>query len=161
MYAETDLPDAQDLYGRSKLLGEVNAPHCLTLRTSMIGWELSRKKSLLEWFLAQEGTIKGFKRAIFSGFTTIELSRLIEMMLRKYPQAGGIHHVSADPISKFDLLSMIKARLNLPIAIAPDEEFVCDRSLDSTKFRREFDYQPPTWDAMLDELCEEISVGER
>lgn len=160
MYGEEDVPDAEDLYGRSKLLGEVDAPNCLTLRTSMIGRELSRKKSLLEWFLAQEGIIKGFKRAIFSGFTTIELSRIIEMMLLKYPEAYGIYHVSADPISKFDLLSMIKERLNFSIAIEPDEDFVCDRSLDSTKFLSEFGYKPPSWEAMLAELCEDIRIDE-
>jgi dTDP-4-dehydrorhamnose reductase len=158
MYSEEDIPDAVDLYGRSKLLGEVDAAHCFTLRTSMIGRELSRKKSLLEWFLAQEGRIKGFKRAVFSGFTTIELSRIIEVLLRKYPDAHGVYHVSAEPISKFDLLAIIKERLNLSVTIESDTAFVCDRSLDSTRFRREFGYQPPSWDAMLDELCEEIQM---
>ena len=156
MYREEDVPDAEDLYGRSKLLGEVDNANCLTMRTSMIGRELSRKKSLLEWFLAQTGKIKGFKRAIFSGFTTIELSRIIEKIIVDYPEADGLYHVSAEPISKFGLLVLIKNRLKLPTEIEPDEDFVCDRSLDSTKFRQTFDYSPPSWEDMVNELCEDI-----
>jgi dTDP-4-dehydrorhamnose reductase len=156
-YREDDPSDATDLYGQSKYLGEVNEKHCITLRTSMIGRELSRKKSLLEWFLAQKGPIKGFKKAIFSGFTTQELSRIIEMILLKHPDASGIYHVSSEPISKYDLLQLINKKLLLPIEIIGDEAFVCDRSLDSGKFRQEFNYSPPTWEKMVDELCEEIS----
>lgn len=159
-YREDDPSDALDLYGKSKYLGEVNEQHCITLRTSMIGRELSRKKSLLEWFLAQKGSIKGFKKAIFSGFTTQELSRIIEMILTQHPYASGIYHVSSDPISKFDLLSLIKRGLNLPVKIIPDKSFVCDRSLDSSKFSQEFSYNPPTWEEMIKELCKDISSTE-
>ena len=159
-YREDDPSDALDLYGKSKYLGEVNEQHCITLRTSMIGRELSRKKSLLEWFLAHKGSIKGFKKAIFSGFTTQELSRIIEMILTQHPYASGIYHVSSDPISKFDLLSLIKRGLNLPVKIIPDKSFVCDRSLDSNKFRQEFSFNPPTWEEMIKELCKDISSTE-
>ena len=159
-YREDDPSDALDLYGKSKYLGEVNEHHCVTLRTSMIGREIYRKKSLLEWFLAQKGSIKGFKKAIFSGFTTKELSRIIEMILTQYPDASGIYHVSSDPISKFDLLSLIKDGLKLPVEIIPDRSFVCDRSLDSSRFRQEFNYNPPTWEEMIKELCKDISDTE-
>ena len=155
-YREEDPSDAVDLYGKSKYLGEVNEQHCLTFRKSMIGRELSRKKSLMEWFLSQRGSIKGFKKAMFSGFTTQELSRIIETILIQYPTASGIYHVSSDPISKYDLLSLINKRLELPIQIIPDESFECDRSLDSNKFRKEFNYNPPTWEKMVEELCEGI-----
>ena len=155
-YKESDTSDPDDLYGRTKFLGEVTEKHCLTLRTSMIGQELSRKKNLLEWFLAQKGTVNGYKKVIFSGFTTLELSRVIENMILNYPDASGIYHVSSDPISKFDLLSLIKATLKLPIEIIPDESFACDRSLDSSKFRREFNYNPPSWEEMIYELCKDI-----
>ncbi len=155
-YKESDTSDPDDLYGRTKLLGEVSEKHCLTLRTSMIGQELSRKKNLLEWFLSQKGSVNGYKKAIFSGFTTLELSRIIENMILNYPDASGIYHVSSDPISKFDLLSLIKAALKLPIEIIPDESFACDRSLDSSKFRREFNYNPPSWEEMIYELCKDI-----
>ena len=155
-YKESDTSDPDDLYGRTKLLGEVSEKHCLTLRTSIIGQELSRKKNLLEWFLSQKGSVNGYKKAIFSGFTTLELSRIIENMILNYPDASGIYHVSSDPISKFDLLSLIKATLKLPIEIIPDESFACDRSLDSSKFRREFNYNPPSWEEMICELCKDI-----
>lgn len=156
-YSECDNADAEDLYGRTKLLGEVIEKNCLTLRTSMIGPELYRKHSLLEWFLAQKGTIKGFKKAIFSGFTTCELSRIIERLIVHYPKSHGLYHVSADPISKHDLLSMIKQKMNLSVHIEPETDFVCDRSLDSSRFRRDFKYIPPSWLDMVDELCERIT----
>jgi dTDP-4-dehydrorhamnose reductase len=156
-YREEDTADSEDLYGRTKQMGEVIDDHCLTLRTSMIGPELHRKHSLLEWFLAQKGTIKGFKKAIFSGFTTFELSRIIERLIVQYPTAHGLYHVSADPISKYDLLWMIKKKKCLPVDIEPDTDFVCDRSLDSSKFKRDFKYIPPSWPDMIDELCERIA----
>ncbi len=159
-YEESDLSDAEDLYGRTKYLGEVNASHCLTLRTSMIGRELSRRLNLLEWFLAQRGTVKGFKNAIFSGFTTLEMSRVIEKLLIEHPEASGTYHISSDPISKFDLLMLIKAKMGLPIEVIPDESFRCDRSLDSSKFRKELSYTPPTWEEMIEELIRDIS-GEK
>ncbi|MDY6793343.1 MAG: SDR family oxidoreductase [Thermodesulfobacteriota bacterium] len=156
-YNESDTYDPDDLYGRTKFLGEVTEKHCLTLRTSMIGSELSRKKNLLEWFLAQRNTVQGYKKVIFSGFTTLELSRVIENMILNYPEANGVYHVSSEPISKFDLLCLIKKGLKLPVEIIPDESFICDRSLDSTKFRREFDYHPPSWEEMVSELCEDLA----
>ena len=156
-YNESDTSDPDDLYGRTKFLGEVTEKHCLTLRTSMIGQELSRKKNLLEWFLAQRNTVQGYKKVVFSGFTTLELSRVIENMILNFPGANGVYHVSSEPISKFDLLCLIKKGLKLPVEIIPDESFICDRSLDSTKFRREFDYHPPSWEEMVRELCEDIA----
>ncbi len=156
-YKESDPADAEDLYGRTKYLGEVYDKNCLTLRTSIIGIELSRKKSLLEWFLAQSGAVKGFRNAIFSGFSTIEMSKIIELMLVEHQEATGLYHVSSDPISKFDLLSMIKKALNLPMEIIPDEQLKCDRSLDSARFHDEFGYRPPSWESMIDELCKEIT----
>jgi dTDP-4-dehydrorhamnose reductase len=155
-YTEEDVPDASDLYGRSKLLGEVSDPPALTLRTSIIGRELARKSSLLEWFLAQQGTIRGFRKAIFSGFTTAELARIIGMLIAKYPNATGLFHVSSEPISKYDLLSLIRDRLHLSTIIQPDSQFECDRSLDSTRFRFCFDYRPPSWEAMVGELAREV-----
>jgi dTDP-4-dehydrorhamnose reductase len=157
-YTETDVPDEADLHGRTKALGEVRAPNCVTLRTSFIGRELKRKTALLEWFLAQTGSIRGFRKAIFSGFTTLEMGRIIELLLTRFPAGGGLYHVSSEPLSKFDLLGLIKRRLGLAIEILPDDEFVCDRSLDSSRFRSEFGYRPPEWPAMADELVRQITA---
>lgn len=160
-YQENDLSDAEDLYGKSKYLGEVHEAHCMTLRTSIIGTELTRKKSLVEWFLAQKGSVKGYRKAIFSGFTTIEMARIIEKLLVQHPHASGLYHVSSTPISKLELLTKIKGKLELPVQIVPDESLSIDRSLDSSRFRKEFDYMPPTWDSMLDELINDIKRGNK
>ena len=154
-YREDDIPDAGDLYGRTKLLGEVRAGNCLTLRTSIIGRELSRKKSLYEWFLASEGRVAGFRRAIFSGVTTMELARIIETMLVDFPGARGLYHVSSEPIAKYDLLCLFREALGTAIDIVPDDTLVCDRSLDSTRFRNEFRHSPPDWRTMIAELSGE------
>jgi dTDP-4-dehydrorhamnose reductase len=156
-YTETDLADAEDLYGRVKYLGEVHAPNCITLRTSIIGRELARKTGLLEWFLAQSGTIQGYRKAIFSGFTTIEMARIIEMLLTRFPDAAGVYHVSSEPISKFELLNHFGRRLGHGVEIVPYDDFCCDRSLDSGRFRSEFGYRPPDWPAMAAELAREIT----
>jgi dTDP-4-dehydrorhamnose reductase len=152
-YKETDQPDPIDVYGHSKLLGEVIFPGCITLRTSIIGLELSRKTSLLEWFLAQSGHAYGYTKAIFSGFTTMELSRVVERLMVNFPQSAGIYHVSSNPISKYDLLDLIRVKFNLPINLIPDQEFHCDRSLDSSRFRKDFQYAPASWELMIDELA--------
>lgn len=155
-YLETVPSDAEDLYGRTKFLGEVGGKgeeHCLTLRTSSIGPELSCKTGLFEWFLAQSGTIKGFTKAVYSGLTTIEMGRVVERVLTTRLSAGGLYHVSSEPIDKFSLLVLLRGKLGKSIEIVPDESFACDRSLDSSRFRKEFDYTPPTWDAMAEEIC--------
>jgi dTDP-4-dehydrorhamnose reductase len=155
-YRESSVPDAEDLYGRSKLLGEIDGDSCMTLRTSFIGPELSRKTGLLEWFLAQRGSIKGYRKAIFSGFTAIEMSRIIERVATGFPDASGIYHVSSAPISKYDLLCKIRDSLGRKIEIEPDDAFQCDRALDSSRFRKEFGYTPPGWGEMIDELAQHL-----
>lgn len=156
-YSEADVSDAEDLYGRSKYLGEVGGEGCVTLRTSIIGLELSRKAGLVEWFLAQRGkTISGYRRAVYTGFTTAEMARIIERLLVERPQASGVYQVSSAPISKYHLLCRLNEACALGIGIDPDDAFFCDRSLDSSRFRAEFDYFPPGWEPMLAELAGEI-----
>jgi dTDP-4-dehydrorhamnose reductase len=152
-YTEKDVADATDVYGRTKFLGEVSEPGCVTLRTSIIGRELRRKTGLLEWFLAQEGRVRGYTRAVFSGFTTLEMARIVEMILVDHPQAHGLYHVSSAPITKHELLVKIRDRLGRPVEIDPDPSVECDRSLDSSRFQRDFGYQPPGWDEMIEELA--------
>lgn len=151
-YLESDSSDAEDLYGKTKLLGEVHDSNCLTLRTSIIGRELHRNRSLLEWFLAQTGPVKGFTKAIYTGFITLEMCRIIEKMLIGFPEASGVYHVSSEPISKYELLLLFREKLGHDIEIVPDDSFFCDRSLDSTRFRADFNYTPPSWPDMIEEL---------
>jgi dTDP-4-dehydrorhamnose reductase len=155
-YSETSTTDPEDLYGRSKLLGEVQDQGCLTLRTSIIGPELRRKTGLLEWFLAQSGTVKGYRNAVFSGFTTLEMSRIIERLAVDFSGAHGLYHVASEPITKYELLKLIKRELKLDVEVVPDDAVRCDRSLDSSRFRAQFGYTPPTWSQMIEELAASI-----
>ena len=155
-YLEDDQSDAEDLYGRSKFLGEVCYPHCVTLRTSIIGMELKNHLGLIEWFLAQNGTIKGFTKAIYTGFTTDEISRIINDYVIPNQDLHGLYQVSSDPISKYDLLMMAKTAFNKNIEIIPDEDFFSDRSLNSIKFRNFANYQPPSWQSMVDEMASSL-----
>ncbi|HVO67124.1 MAG TPA: SDR family oxidoreductase [Syntrophales bacterium] len=151
-YADESQTNAIDLYGRTKALGEVSGKNAITLRSSFIGYEIGEGTELLEWFLAQKGIVKGFKNAIYTGLTTIELSRVVDRLLRNYPYATGLYNVSSDPISKFDLLKLISNKMHHDAQVIPEETFHCNRSLDSTKFRREFNYTPPSWEKMVEEL---------
>jgi dTDP-4-dehydrorhamnose reductase len=149
-YAETDFPDADDLYGRTKFLGEVSDPNCITIRTSIIGRELKGRHGLLEWFLSQEGTrVRGFTRAIFSGFTTHALADVLLNVMTRHPELSGTWQVAAEPIDKFELLSLIKSVYRLNIEIEADSTFVCDRSLDGSRFRNATGMTPPTWPDMI------------
>ncbi len=152
-YSEEDVPDAEDLYGRTKLLGEVDYENSLTIRTSMIGRELSGAHGLLEWFLSQRGrTVKGFKNALFSGFTTQALSEVLARIVNEHPHLQGIYHVAAQPISKFDLLSLVRESWNLNIKIEPDESFSCDRTLDGSRFNQATGFSTPSWPDMISQL---------
>jgi dTDP-4-dehydrorhamnose reductase len=156
-YRESDVPDPVDLYGRSKLLGEVARAPGLTLRTSIIGLELSRKVGLIEWFLAQRGMIRGFRRAIYTGLTTRVLGRLIERILLDHPDLHGVWQVASAPITKYALLTELSQRLGrADIEIAADDTFVCDRSLLADRFADATGYRAPAWDEMLDELAGDI-----
>ena len=154
MYSEQDLPDAQDLYGRSKYLGELDYPHAVTLRTSIIGHELSGAHSLVGWFLAQQGPVKGFARAIFSGLPTMELARVMRDFVIPNTDLQGLYHVSADPINKFDLLKLVAEVYGKSITITPDDTLVIDRSLDSSHFRKITGYQPPAWPELVRRMHE-------
>ena len=149
MYNEADAADAKDLYGRSKYLGEVNYPHAITLRTSIIGHELDGARSLIGWFLAQEGSVKGYRRAIFSGLPTVEIARVIRDHVISQPELHGIYHVSAEPINKFDLLSLVAQTYGKAIDISADDQLVTDRSLDSTRFRQATGFTPKPWPELV------------
>lgn len=151
-YLESDIPDATDLYGRSKLLGEVDYPHAITLRTSLIGHELNGARSLVNWFLAQEGSIRGFTKAIFSGLPTVEIARVIEEHVLPNRELHGVYHLSIDPISKHELLSMVKDVYGNQVNIIPDDSFMIDRSLDSTRFRHATGFAPKTWPDLVQSM---------
>jgi len=155
-YIETDNPNAEDIYGKTKALGEVvYPPHCVTLRTSLIGHELKQYFGLVEWFLSQKGKINGFSNAIFSGITVGELARVIAKIVISNNEMAGLYHLSSNPISKYDLLNLIKNQYNKNIEIEKYEGFAVNRSLDSSKLRNEYGYEPPTWEELIKGMHED------
>lgn len=148
-YLESDVPDAEDLYGRTKLLGEVDYPHAITLRTSIIGHELQSSHGLVDWFLSQQGKCKGYTRAIFSGMPTVVLARIVRDVVIPHLELHGVYHVAAAPISKYDLLSLVARVYGKEIEIEPDDELVIDRSLDASRFKDATGYAAPEWNEMI------------
>ena len=158
-YGEDDLPDCRDLYGRSKLLGEV-VEDGLTLRTSIIGWELERASGLLEWLAGQAGgTIRGFANAWFSGLTTRALAAVIGELIADHPTLTGLYQVSTEPISKLDLVTRLDRALGLDCTIEPAAEPRVNRALDSTRFRAETGIEIPSWDEMIDDYATHTRPG--
>lgn len=148
-YRESDPSDAEDLYGRSKLLGEVTYPHTITLRTSIIGHELMGAHGLVGWFLAQSGHVKGYRRAVFSGLPTVELARIVRDVIMPRPEMYGLYHVAAEPISKYDLLQLVAAAYDKQIDIEPDDRVAIDRSLNGERFRAATGYVAPPWPELV------------
>lgn len=155
-YREADPSDAEDIYGKTKYLGEVSSAGALTIRTSLIGRELGGTNGLLEWFLSNKGgRVQGYTNAIFSGFPTLHLSRIIADIIMNHQDLNGIYHISSEPISKFKLLTLINKAMKLNIRIEEYPDFRCDRSLDSTQYRRETGFTPPSWEKMVEELTQD------
>ena len=153
-YDEEDYSDSYDLYGRTKFLGELSNGNAITLRTSFIGKELSTNYGLLNWFLSQEGTIKGFSKAIYSGLPTCELGRIIASYVLPNKGLKGLYNVSADPINKFTLLNIFKEVYKKNIIILKDETYQINRSLNSEKFRQATGYKPIEWFKAIEKMKE-------
>lgn len=160
-YREEDRPDADDLYGVSKRLGEVDYPNAVTLRTSIIGHELSGARSLIDWFLAQQGPVDGFTQAIFSGLPTVELARVIRDYVAPRPELRGLYHVSAAPISKYDLLRLVAEAYGRTTEIRPSTRLTIDRSLDSRRFREATGWAPEGWPALVARMREDAETLHR
>ena len=148
-YTEDDEPDARDLYGMAKLLGEVHAPHAITIRTSMVGHERRNGRGLLEWFLSQERSCKCFSRAIFSGLPAVVLAAIVRDVIIPRSELRGVYHVAAEPITKCDLLRLIGTVYGRATEIVPDDSVVIDRSLNPQRFRAATGYTPPAWPDMI------------
>lgn len=150
-YVEEDISDAEDLYGKSKFIGEIGGDrNVVTLRTSIIGHELVSSRSLVDWFLSQEVSVKGFAKAVFSGLPTVELARVIRDYVIPDRNLFGLFHVAAQPISKLDLLVLIAGRYRKSIDIIPVDDFVIDRSLSADKFKRATGYDAPEWPDLIE-----------
>ncbi len=153
-YLENDFPDAEDLYGRTKALGEIADGTALTLRTSIIGRELAHSESLLEWFLRQDhGRVSGFTRAMYSGVTTNYMARVVARLIEASPIPSGLYQVASETISKFDLLCLLREAYRIDVEISPDPNFDCDRSMKGDKFEKVTGQRCPTWPELAAELA--------
>jgi dTDP-4-dehydrorhamnose reductase len=160
-YREDDRPDATDLYGRSKLLGELTGERHLTLRTSIIGRELRGRRSLVEWAINQRGrTIQGYARALYTGLPTIELATLVTVLLDDFPALAGLWHVGSHPISKYALLGLLNEAYDLHLDIERDDSYCCDRRLDSGRFRAETGYAPPSWPQLVAQMATDAPMAQ-
>jgi dTDP-4-dehydrorhamnose reductase len=162
MYRESDPSDADDLYGRTKLLGEVGRPGCLTLRTSIIGRELATRNGLVEWFLSNRGKgVRGYSKAIFSGLTTPVLSTLILDLIEQHPNLDGLYQVAAEPIDKYELLQLLNDAYESDVVIERDESVVIDRSLDGSRFRDATSFTAPSWPRMIEAMATDPTPYDR
>ena len=154
-YTESDISNANDLYGRTKFLGEVdNRPHCLTLRTSIIGRELSTASGLIEWFLSNKGgKVKGFSKAIYTGFSTLAMADIIDNLLKNHPDVSGLYHVSSKSINKYDLICLVNKAMGLDVGIERENDFLMDRSLLCDRFKAKISFTPPSWPDMIEQLA--------
>jgi len=155
-YSEDDFRDADDLYGRSKALGEIESGNAITIRTSIIGPEIKNNgEGLFHWFMNQRGEVKGYKNALWGGVTTLELAKAIDKAIGQ--DICGLYHLTNGiPISKLDLLCMIKSVWGKnDVVINPFENKSVDKSLRPSI---RFDFEVPGYEAMLIELKKEMKV---
>lgn len=148
-YFESDFADARDVYGKSKALGEVVYAHTITLRTSTIGHELQSKFGLLDWFLSQKRSCKGYTHAIFSGLPTVVFAQVVRDIVIPNKKLSGLYHVAAEPINKFELLKLVAEVYGKIIDIVPDDKLVIDRSLNADRFRQATGYFAPDWRSLI------------
>src|ERR1035441_4322503 len=161
-YVEEDHSDAEDLYGKTKFLGEVAVANALTLRTSIIGRELTEHRSLLDWFLAQNHkTVRGYRKVIYSGVTTNFLAGLVASIIEEHPGLNGLYQVTSEQISKYDLLCLLREVYQLDVCIEPDDLEASDRSMRCDKLREAIAYQCPPWPVLARQLAEDNALYEK
>jgi len=148
-YNENYIPDAKDLYGLSKINGEINNKNSITFRTSIIGRELRNKKSLLEWFLSQKNYVHGFTNVIFSGLPVKEIGYILDKIILSKKKLFGVYHLSSQPISKFNLLILFNARFKKSLNILRNNKICINRSLNSRKLNKAINYRSKNWKKLV------------
>lgn len=151
-YVESSRPDATDAYGVSKYLGEVQTASALVLRISTLGRGVVHNQSLVDWFLAQSDVVRGYRRAVFSGLPVNEIADVLQRVLKMQTPLTGLCHLAAAPISKFDVLMLLRSAWSHTAVIEPDDSVVLDRSLDATLLNEKIGYRPPPWSQLIAEM---------
>jgi dTDP-4-dehydrorhamnose reductase len=155
-YKLSDPSDAEDLYGKSKFLGEVARENALTIRTSIIGRELTHFSSLVEWFLSQQGkTVNGFTRAIYAGMTTQTMADLVLKIVTEHPEVHGLMQAASELINKYELLLLMRDAFGLDIEVKPQDEFFCDRGMISSEHLKRIGFQVPDWPAQITRMAQD------
>jgi dTDP-4-dehydrorhamnose reductase len=149
MYIEADQPDANDVYGLAKRLGEVDNDHSVTIRTSLIGHSITKNDGLVDWFLSQSKFCTGFTNVCFSAITTVELANIVAQIILPRSDLHGIYHIPSQPIDKFSLLKIISEVYKKTIEITPDNSVVSNRSLNGDKFMNLTGYIAPCWNHQI------------
>jgi dTDP-4-dehydrorhamnose reductase len=161
-YNEESIPNATDIYGRTKILGEVKGSNTITLRSSMIGRELENFTELFEWVISQKGSrIKGFNNAIYSGITTIRMARYIKLIIMNFPKLSGLFNVSSEPISKYNLIKLLNKNFDLNLTIEIENSYKTNKVLDSGKFFNLISLSPPTWEDLIIELKDDSIINQK
>jgi dTDP-4-dehydrorhamnose reductase len=162
MYKEGDLSDAEDLYGKTKFLGETTEANAVTIRTSIIGRELANHRSLLDWFLSNKGgRVRGYRKSIYSGVTTNHLAEVVADIILHHPQLQGVYQVASEPISKYDLLCLLRKAYVLDVAIDPVDGEYANRSMDGSRFRCATGYVCPSWPTLVQQLASDTTPYEQ
>jgi len=153
-YTEEDAPNAWDIYGRTKALGEIADANALTIRTSFIGRELDHGTELLEWFLAHAGgTVKGYRSSLYTGITTLYFADLLGDLIENFQQLSGLYHVATPVISKYELLCLVRDAFRIEIKIEPDDAVMIKRDLNADKFRNATGISAPAWEVLAKDLA--------
>lgn len=153
-YVENDYKDGFSIYAKTKGLGEIIEQNHLTIRTSVVGPELkSDGEELFHWFMQQSGEIKGFKKSVWSGVTTIELAKAVDFFIKN--NINGLYHLTNnDCITKFELLKLFKRYINKNVKIRAVDGTVTNKSFKDTRLL--IDYEIPSYDKMIEEMTKQI-----
>jgi dTDP-4-dehydrorhamnose reductase len=150
----SDIPNATDLYGTTKRLGEVDYGDSITIRSSIVGAQIAGNESLFQWAISQKGkNIKGFTGALYSGLTTMTMAKVILEIVDNFPQLSGVQQIASEAITKHDLLCKLNIALDLSLKISADNTLDCDRALDGSEFAHQTGIEIPTWDEMIEEFA--------
>ena len=154
-YAENDFRDANDTYGRSKALGELNDSTHLTIRTSIVGPELKENgEGLLHWFLNQKGEINGFSKAIWGGVTTLECAKAIQYALQN-EITGLVNLTNGEAISKYEMLTLFASSLlKTNVKVNSIDGKAVNKSLRSERI--DFEYLVPSYKIMFQEMVDQM-----